>query len=46
VVDRSHRRAGLTDAGLAASFGVAGALVARNALAADRQALNHGRTSS
>jgi phytoene dehydrogenase-like protein len=46
VVDRSHRRAGLTDAGLAASFGVAGALVARNALAADRQAQNHGRTSS
>ncbi|MGN6574677.1 MAG: hypothetical protein ACTHKG_03225, partial [Nocardioides sp.] len=32
VLDRSHRRAGLTDAGLAAGFGVAGALVARNAM--------------
>ncbi len=29
AADRSHRRAGLTDAGLAAGFGVAGALVAR-----------------
>jgi hypothetical protein len=46
ALDRSHRRAGLTDAGLAASFGVAGALVARNALAADRQAQTHGRTRS
>jgi hypothetical protein len=44
VLDRSHRRAGLTDAALAASFGVAGALAARNTLAADRQAQPHGRT--
>jgi hypothetical protein len=32
VLDRSHRRAGLTDAGLAAGFGVAGALVARTVM--------------
>lgn len=44
VLDRSHRRAGLTDAGLAASFGVVGVLVARKALAPDEQAQTHGRT--
>ncbi len=36
VLGRSHRRAGLTDAGLAAGFGVAGALVARRARSARR----------
>ena len=35
MLDRSHRRAGLTDAGLAASFGVAGAMVARRTLSPD-----------
>jgi len=42
VADRSHRRAGLTDAGLAAGLGIAGALVAR----AGRPSAAGGRSSS